>query len=65
MPSKLIDYGMTGRPVLSCNSSNFSADKFHAFMNGDYTGAYEIDVQKYNISHIASQFEDLIKEAKR
>lgn len=65
MPSKLIDYGMTGRPVLSCNSSNFSAEKFNAFMNGDYTDAYEIEMQKYNISHIASQFEDLFKEAKR
>ncbi len=64
MPSKLIDYGMTGRPVLSCNSSNFSAEKFNAFLNGDYTGAYHIDLQKYNISHIANQFEELIKEVK-
>jgi len=64
MPSKLIDYGMTGRPVLSCNSSNFSTEKFNAFLNGNYTGAYQIDVQKYNISHIASQFEELIKKVK-
>ena len=62
MPSKLIDYGMTGRPIFSCNSANFSPKKFDSFFKGDYSGAYEIDIQKYNIVNIANQFEKLIKE---
>lgn len=64
MPSKLIDYGMTGRPIFSCNSANFSAEKFNQFLKGNYCGAYEIDIQKYNIVNVTNQFECLIKEAK-
>ena len=64
MPSKLIDYGMAGRPILSCNSDNFSKDVFDGFMEGDYSGAYHVDVQKYNIVTIVDQFEQLIKGAK-
>ena len=63
MPSKLIDYGMTSRPIFSCNGANFSADKFDSFLKGDYSDAYKIDIQKYNIVNIANQFEELIKEA--
>lgn len=65
MPSKLIDYGMTGRPIFSCNSANFSADKFDRFLKGDYADAYKVDIQKYNIVNIADQFEELIKEARK
>lgn len=65
MPSKLIDYGMTGRPIFSCNSANFSADKFDRFLKGDYADAYKVDIQKYNIVNIANQFEELIKEAQK
>lgn len=64
MPSKLIDYGMAGRPILSCNSDSFSKDVFDGFMEGDYSGAYHVDVQKYNIVTIVDQFEQLIKDAK-
>lgn len=56
MPSKLIDYGMTGRPILSCNETNFKPEMLNAFMNGNYEGAYEIDIKKYDIRHIADQF---------
>lgn len=65
MPSKLIDYGMTGRPILSCNSENFSKETLDGFLLGDYSGAYKVDVQKYNIINIVNQFEQLIKSAKR
>ena len=59
MPSKLIDYGMARRPVFSCNENTFSEDKLSRFMEGDYTGQYEIDVQRYNIRRIADDFIDL------
>ena len=62
MPSKLIDYGMTGRPIFSCNKTNFSPEKFNRFVNGDYSEAYNVDVKKYDIRVIAQQFENLITQ---
>jgi len=61
MPSKLIDYGMTGRPILSCNETNFKPEVLDAFINRNYEGAYQIDIKKYDIRHIADQFMDLYK----
>lgn len=60
IPSKLIDYGITGRPILSCSKHNFSPEKFERFMDGDYSGQYEIDTQRYNIRHIADEMLELI-----
>lgn len=59
MPSKLIDYGMAGRPVFSCNEKTFSSKMLDCFMIGDYKGKYEIDVQRYNIKRIAKEFIEL------
>lgn len=59
IPSKLIDYGMAGRPIFSCNEKTFSKEKMDRFMNGDYTGKFEVDVQRYNIRRIAEEFLEL------
>lgn len=64
MPSKLIDYGMAGRPIFSCNSSTFSAEKFDGFMKGVYTGSYKVDVERYDICRIAGQFINLYNQAR-
>lgn len=64
MPSKLIDYGMTGRPVLSCNCNNFSEEVLNQFLEGNYMHSYKIDVQQYNIVNIANRFEKLIRQKK-
>lgn len=61
MPSKLIDYGMSGRPVLSCRKDNFSQEVFNSFMEGNYEGAMEIDVRDYDISLLARKFVDMAK----
>lgn len=60
MPSKLIDYGMAGRPIFSCNSSNFLPEKLDRFINGNYSDSYQVDLKKYDIVNIARQFEELI-----
>ncbi len=65
LPSKLIDYGMTGRPVFSCNKENFSEQKMQDFLNGNYHDAMEIDIEKYRIENVAQQFLDLYKEKNR
>lgn len=59
LPSKLIDYGMAGRPIFSCNSTNFSPEKLNRFIDGDYSGEFEVDVKRYNIKHIADEFLEL------
>lgn len=64
MPSKLIDYGMTKRPIFSCNVTNFSKDKFNDFLNGDYTCQYKVDIKQYDIKCIAKQFIELYNTAK-
>lgn len=64
MPSKLIDYGMTGRPILSCNGKNFDLEKFKRFMTGDYTGRYEVNLEDYNIENIVQKFLELYELAK-
>lgn len=62
IPSKLIDYGMTGRPIFSCKKDTFEPSKLEDFMRGDYTGKYDIDVKQYDIRHIADQFLSLKHE---
>ena len=59
MPSKLIDYGMAGRPIYSCNENSFEEIKIKQFMNGDYKESYNVDLKKYDIRNIAKQFIDL------
>lgn len=56
IPSKLIDYAITGRPIFSCSSVNFSETKLQKFFDKDYSEALVLDKEKYNIKHIANQF---------
>lgn len=59
-PSKLIDYALTGRPILSLNSSNIDENLLFAFMKGDYSGQYIVEnIEQYNIVNVAQQFLDL------
>lgn len=60
MPSKLIDYGMSGRPILSCNEMNYSEEIMNRFMTGDYRDRYEVDIEDYNIVKIADKFIELV-----
>lgn len=61
MPSKLIDYGMTKRPVFSCKKSTFQKEKLDRFLQGNYEGRYEIDIDRYNIVNVANEFLKLVK----
>ena len=57
MPSKLIDYYLTGRPVYSFNVGDFSPSIFEAFLNGDYRHQLRPpNMEKYNIEKVAAQF---------
>lgn len=61
-PSKLIDYALTGRPILSLASNEVDEAVFKSFLKGDYTGQFVVgDIQKYNIQHVARRFLELAK----
>lgn len=64
-PSKLIDYAMSKRPILSFNRKTFSPQIFQEFMNGDYKHAEHIDLSQYDIRNVVDKFEELIKEGQK
>lgn len=61
-PSKLIDYAISKRPILSFNQNNFDISTFEKFLDGDYSKEKKIDVEKYNIKNIAHSFIELIEK---
>ena len=62
-PSKLIDYAMTHRPVLSFNERTFRPEAFTAALHGDYSAQTELpDLSQYDIRNIAAQFLELIRK---
>lgn len=59
IPSKLIDYAITKRPIFTCNSSNFSEEVFMKFLNRDYSESFKIVLNSYDINHISKKFLEL------
>lgn len=62
-PSKLIDYALSGRPILSLNSNNeLEKDKVLSFLKGDYQLKLSIsDIDRYDIKNVTKDFMELIK----
>jgi hypothetical protein len=61
-PSKLIDYALTQRPILSINSSEGDLEIVRQFLNGDYDRRLQVgDLSKYEIKEVAGQFIGLAK----
>ncbi len=59
-PSKLIDYALTRRPILSIDTGKLDKLTIADFLNGDYTNKVEIgDVERYNIKNVARKFIEL------
>ena len=59
-PSKLIDYALTKRPILSINPLNFNTKMIDSFLNRDYTDQYLIqDIERYNIVNVTNEFLNL------
>jgi len=62
MPSKLIDYSLVGRPILSITSSNIDTKMIDSFLCRDYTEQFIVeDISRYDIHNVAQQFIDLCK----
>jgi len=62
MPSKLIDYYLAGRPVLSLRGSEIDHETVDRFLTGDYFGRYKFThVDQYRIENVCERFLDLCK----
>ena len=62
VPSKLIDYSIINRPVISI-SKDLDTNVLTEFLNGDYSNKYSLpDIEKYDIKQVAKQFLNLIEE---
>lgn len=61
-PSKLIDYGIAGRPILDVENEFSDPTMFLKFYEGDYSGEHKINsLDSYRIENVACQFLDLTK----
>lgn len=60
VPSKLIDYSITGRPVLNIKR-DFSAESVKNFLNGNYSDRMQLpDPMCYHIRIVSGQFLELL-----
>lgn len=62
-PSKLIDYALTGRPIINISNDFKEQDNFDLFMTGDYSRKVNINnLEDYNIKNVSNQFLNLYFE---
>lgn len=60
IPSKLIDYAITGRPILSVNPLQPNEDVINQFLKKDYASRFIVnDIEQYHISKVAEKFVEL------
>ncbi|MCU4173863.1 glycosyltransferase [Carboxylicivirga sp. N1Y90] len=60
VPSKLIDYAITGRPVLNIDK-NFQFNCIEKFIEQDYSNKLKLpDINNYHISNISRSFLDIM-----
>ncbi|MFN4083086.1 MAG: hypothetical protein ACK4K9_05585 [Bacteroidia bacterium] len=58
-PSKLIDYAITGRPIININKKTLVQDFeiFKEFLSGNYNNAFVVpELEKYNIKNVSQSF---------
>lgn len=63
IPSKLIDYAIIKKPILSVNSFDFKQNVTEEFLVGNYRNALIVeDINQYRIENVAGKFLDLLKK---
>lgn len=60
VPSKLVDYTLSGRPILNFKQDEIPEELFNEFLSANYSGQYTINIDNYNIKNVAAKFEGLI-----
>lgn len=62
-PSKLIDYGISKRPILNISSSFEEVDDFKSFYYGDFDHQFIIDnLDDFKIENVANKFLTIIEQ---
>jgi len=57
IPSKLIDYAITGRPIFNVDPLNPNREELNLFLSGNYHSAYQVEnMEKYKITNVAKSF---------
>ena len=60
-PSKIIDYAIIGKPVISIKTGKLDKINLDRFLMGDYSGAYKIEnPEQYHIENVTKKFIELI-----
>lgn len=63
LPSKLIDYALTQRPILNIYPLNPDYTLFDQFLKQDYSRQYYVNnLERYNIKNVVSEFIQLAKK---
>jgi hypothetical protein len=62
IPSKLIDYALTDRPILNIRSAYLDKDLVLEFINKDYSRQRIIEKSNYDIRKVTKKFLELIDE---
>lgn len=61
IPSKLIDYSISGRPIYSYENGKFDAEKFEEFFNGNYRNKFTLNnFEDYRIENVGKKFLSLL-----
>jgi hypothetical protein len=56
-PSKLIDYSIANRPILSINPDNPDCKLVKEFLTGNYTGLFEVEnLKQFKIENVVDKF---------
>jgi len=59
-PSKLIDYALSNRPILSIKPGSLNKTIVDEFFSNDYTNSMKIDdIEKFNIKNVSKKFIEL------
>lgn len=60
IPSKLIDYALSGRPILNINSANLDTEMVNEFLNKNYSRRRKINIEAYDIKVVSEAFLKLL-----
>lgn len=64
LPSKLIDYAISGRPILSMDSHTVEVERILKFMKKDYSDALTIgDLGRYDVNQVVQGFLSIVNES--
>jgi hypothetical protein len=55
VPSKLIDYAISGRPILEISPSDKFLNNLDDFIEGDYSGQVKINLDQYDIENLCDE----------